>query len=83
MFWSHSLRGPVPRITPDSGLIMGLPAVKAHYADIIRRISPTRYHQIPLVQSTVAQGSFESCEQWLDGCVERVGARNSSRPKLA
>ena len=47
MFWSHSLRGPVPRITPDSGLIMGLPAVKAHYADIISGISPTRYHQIP------------------------------------
>ena len=47
MFWSHSLRGPVPRITPDSGLIMGLPAVKAHYADIISGISPARYHQIP------------------------------------
>ena len=54
MFWAkirvnceNSLRGPVPRITPDSGLIMGLPAVKAHYADIISGISPARYHQIP------------------------------------
>ena len=50
MLWcvlvSGRVRGGVPRITPDSGLIMGLPAVKAHYADIISRISPTRYHQI-------------------------------------
>ena len=80
MFWSHSLRGPVPRITPDSGLIMGLPAVKAHYADIISGISPARYHQIP----SMYKGDI-ACEHLVDGRVERGldRARNSSPPELA
>ena len=66
MFWSHSLRGPVPRITPDSGLIMGLPAVKAHYADIISGISPARYHQLPSMYkgySVWALGGWASRER--------------------
>ena len=68
------MRGRVPRITPDSGLVMGLPAVKAHYADIIRRISPTRYHQISArAVCGSPEPTLEACEQWaVVSCVERV-----------
>ena len=80
------VRGRVPRITPDSGLIMGLPAVKAHYADIIRRISPTRYHQISArAVCGSPEPTLEACEQWavVVVCREGCAGRNSSRPELA
>ena len=92
VFWSQakekrgSVRGGVPRITPDSGLIMGLPAVKAHYADIISGISPTRYHQISdaVCRSPEVFGSMcAAVGGYVDLCVKRVEARNSSRPELA
>ena len=80
------VRGRVPRITPDSGLVMGLPAVKAHYADIIRRISPTRYHQISArAVCGSPEPTLEACEQWavVAVCREGCAGRNSSRPELA
>ena len=72
---SGRVRGGVPRITPDSGLIMGLPAVKAHYADIISGISPTRYHQISdaVCCSPEVFGIMCAVVGWICGSVCREG----------